>query len=77
MDYHNRIISNPSVMLGKPLIKGTRITVALLLKKLSEGAQPEAILEMYPQLSREDIFAALQYASEVIANEEILVPKAS
>lgn len=77
MDYQTRITANPDVMLGKPLIKGTRITVALLLRKLSEGASVEAILQMYPQITKEDVFAALQYASEVIANEEVLVPKAS
>ena len=77
MNYHDRITSNPDVMLGKPVIKGTRLTVALLLRKLSEGASVEALLQMYPQISKEDVFAALQYASEVIANEEIVVPKAS
>ena len=77
MDYHNRITSNPDVLLGKPVIKGTRLTVALLLRKLSEGASVEAIVRMYPQITKEDVYAALQYASEVIANEEILVPKAS
>lgn len=77
MDYHHRITSNPDVLLGKPVIKGTRLTVALLLRKLSEGASVEAIVQMYPQITKEDVYAALQYASEVIANEEILVPKAS
>ena len=77
MDYQHRITSNPDVLLGKPVIKGTRLTVTLLLRKLSEGASVEAIVQMYPQITKEDVFAALQYASEVIANEEILVPKAS
>lgn len=77
MDYSNIIIANPGVMLGKPVIKGTRLTVALLLRKLSEGASFEALLEMYPQLTKEDIYAALQYASDLISNEEILIPKAS
>jgi uncharacterized protein (DUF433 family) len=77
MDYNDRITANPAVMLGKPVIKGTRITVALLLKKLSEGASLEEILQMYPHIHKEDIYAALQYASDVISNEEVLVPKAS
>ena len=77
IDYSNRIISNPRVMLGKPVIKGTRLAVALLLRKLSEGASIESILQMYPQITKEDIYAALQYASDVISNEEILIPKAS
>ena len=77
MKYIDRITSQPGVMLGKPVIKGTRITVALLLRKLSEGASLDTLLEMYPQLRQEDIYAALAYASDVIANEEILLPKAS
>lgn len=77
MNYTNRITSQPGVMLGKPVIKGTRITVALLLHKLSEGASLEDLLQMYPHLCQEDVYAALAYASEVIANEEILLPKAS
>lgn len=77
MGYSNRINANPGVMLGKPVIKGTRLTVALLLRKLSEGASLEALLQMYPQLTKEDVYAALQYASDVIANEEMLIPKAS
>lgn len=77
MNYTDRIISQPGVMLGKPVIKGTRITVAVLLRKLSEGASLEELLQMYPHLHLEDIYAALAYASEVIANEEILLPRAS
>lgn len=64
-------------MLGQPVIKGTRITVALLLRKLSEGASQEDLLQMYPHLQQEDMYAALAYASEVIANEEMLLPRAS
>ena len=77
MHYSDRITSQPGVMLGKPVIKGTRITVALILRKLAEGAGHEELLQLYPHLKQEDIYAALAYASEVIANEEILLPKAS
>lgn len=77
MSYIDRISSQPGVMLGQPVIKGTRITVALLLRKLSEGASQEDLLQMYPHLQQEDMYAALAYASEVIANEEMLLPRAS
>lgn len=59
-------------MLGKPIIKGTRITVELILKTLSEGASIENILDMYPHLKREDVLASLKYASDVLAHEETL-----
>lgn len=72
MNYRDRIISDPKIMLGKPTIKGTRITVELILKKLSEGASVKEVLEMYPHLLEADIYACLQYASEVIAGEEII-----
>lgn len=60
-------------MLGKPVIKGTRITVELILRKLAEGMTPEQLLQAYNQLSQEDISAALTYASDIIANEETIV----
>ncbi|MCY7349818.1 MAG: DUF433 domain-containing protein [Cytophagaceae bacterium] len=59
----SRIDSNPTVMLGKPVVKGTRITVELLLRKISGGYSFEEILEMYPHLTREDILAAVEYAA--------------
>ena len=77
MDYTNRIITDPSVMLGKPVVKGTRITVELILRKLSGGMTVDQILGSYPHLSKEDIYASLNYASDLIANEEIIFPKAS
>jgi uncharacterized protein (DUF433 family) len=68
----SRIDSNPAVMLGKPVVKGTRITVELILRKISGGYSFEEILEMYPHLTREDILAAVEYAASAIANERIL-----
>jgi uncharacterized protein (DUF433 family) len=58
-----RIESRPRVMLGKPVIRGTRITVEILLEKLAAGLSPEDILEQYPRLSREDVLAARAYAA--------------
>ena len=77
MNYTDRVVTNPSVMLGKPVIKGTRITVELILRKLAEGKSIEQLLASYQHLSKEDILAALTYASDLIANEEIIIPHAS
>ncbi len=59
MTVADRIEINPKVMMGKPVIRGTRIPVELLLRKLSEGASEGDLLDAYPRLSREDIQAAL------------------
>lgn len=72
-----RIETNPSIMLGKPVIRGTRVAVELILRKLSEGLSVEELVKAYPQLSKEDVYAALVYASNHIANEEIIISKAS
>jgi uncharacterized protein (DUF433 family) len=72
MTHTERIEVNPRVMLGKPVIRGTRIPVALILRKLSEGASEADLLEGYPHLTREDIRAAMRYAADTIANEDIV-----
>ena len=59
-------------MLGKPVVKGTRLTIELLLRKLSEGATIPDLLTMYPNLQEADVLAALNYASDMMANEEII-----
>jgi len=58
-----RIEINPAVMLGKPVIRGTRITVELILRKLAEGATETELLEDYPHLATEDIRAAMAYGA--------------
>ena len=60
----DRVEINAGVMQGKPVIRGTRIPVELLLRKLAEGAMSEAILDAYPKLVPEDIRAALAYAAD-------------
>jgi uncharacterized protein (DUF433 family) len=61
---HTDVIEiNPKVMVGKPVIRGTRITVELILRKLSEGASEADLLSAYPQLTREHIRAAVRYAA--------------
>ncbi len=74
MNYKDRLEINPVIMVGKPVIKGTRITVELLLRKLSEGMTMEELLTAYPNLKHEDIYAVLSYSADVIGKEEMLVP---
>jgi uncharacterized protein (DUF433 family) len=73
MEYRERVIADPQIMLGKPIIKGTRITVELILQKLSQKMQIEDLLISYPNLKKEDIYAALAYSADVIGKEEMLV----
>ncbi|RMG51650.1 MAG: DUF433 domain-containing protein [Acidobacteria bacterium] len=70
MTLTDRIEINPKVMMGKPVIRGTRITVELILRKLSEGASEAELLEAYPRLTRQDIQAAIRYAADALAHEE-------
>lgn len=66
---NNRIEANPKVMVGKPVIKGTRITVELLLRQLAQGLTPQEILHNYPHLKVADIQAAITYAAELVREE--------
>jgi uncharacterized protein (DUF433 family) len=68
-----RIEINPNVMLGKPVIRGTRVTVELVLRKLGEVATYEDLLEAYPHLTESDIQAAITYAADMLAYEETVV----
>jgi uncharacterized protein (DUF433 family) len=63
---------NPKVMLGKPVIRGTRIPVELILRKLGEGATEHDLLDAYPNLKAEDIRTAMIYAAEALAHEEFV-----
>ena len=69
---HERIEMNPSVMGGKPVIRGTRIPVDLILRKLGAGVSPDALLTDYPRLTPEDIRAAQAFAADYIADEDIV-----
>jgi uncharacterized protein (DUF433 family) len=72
----DRIVVDPKVMLGKPVIRGTRIPVELIVRKLGEGATEADLLDGYPALTREDIQAAPAYAADTLAHEEtILLPQ--
>jgi uncharacterized protein (DUF433 family) len=70
----NRISIDPSVCFGKPCIRGTRIWVSLILDFLASGETQEQILEEYPQLSREDILAALAYGAEMSRGRFVDLP---
>ena len=72
MNYKRYMERNPEIMMGKPVIRGTRITVELLMRKLAEGYDTEDLLKSYPHLKKVQILAALEYATYIIANEEIL-----
>ncbi len=66
------IVRDPKVMLGKPIIKGTRITVELVVRKIADGFSIQDILDAYPHLNRAQVAAALDYAARMIADEVIL-----
>lgn len=67
----NRITFNPGVMVGKPTIRGLRITVEQILKALSADISVQELLEDYPELEVEDIKASLLYAAELINSEQV------
>jgi uncharacterized protein (DUF433 family) len=70
MRWQDYIEQKPSVMVGKPVIKGTRITVELILERLGNGATDRDILESYPHLRPEHIRAAQAYAAAALSSEE-------
>lgn len=67
-----RVERDPEVMLGKPVIRGTRITVEILLEKLASGASIDDLLADYPALARDDVLAALAYARQVVGTDEVV-----
>jgi len=68
---HERIEMNPDVMDGKPVIRGTRVPVELVLRKLGAGTSIDDILVDHPRLTREDIHAAQAFAADYLADEDI------
>jgi len=75
MNIHELIESMPDVMRGKPVIRGTRIPVELVVRKMGEGASIEDLLDGYPNLTKESVQAALVYAADIIGNENIIYLK--
>lgn len=72
MNWQNRIERKPGVMTGKPIIKGTRITVELILERLAAGWSQEQLIESFPHITVEDIRAALAFAAASLADEEVV-----
>jgi uncharacterized protein (DUF433 family) len=72
MKLPSQLDSNPQVMMGKPCIKGTRIPVYLLLQKMAAGEAPDQLLAAYPQLTKEDLLACLEYAAALAGEEGVL-----
>jgi uncharacterized protein (DUF433 family) len=70
-DYSKRISIDASVLVGKPIIKGTRISVEFIVDLLGSGWSQEEILENYEQLTRSDVLAALSYAAERLKDERV------
>lgn len=66
----NRIETNPKIMFGKPVIKGTRLSVEIIIEKLTYGETEDEILNEYPFLKKDDIKAALLYAAKTVSLEE-------
>lgn len=72
MKWRERIELNPRVMLGKPVIRGTRITVELILRKMSEGASEAVLVDAHRVLQPQDVRAALGFAAEVVAGAKTI-----
>jgi uncharacterized protein (DUF433 family) len=72
MALQGRIETRPDVMLGKPVIRGTRIPVELILRRISEGASEDDLLSSYPHITREDVRAAVAFAADEISHIESL-----
>lgn len=69
--YRDRIIVDPQIMVGKPVVRGTRIPVELVLKRLAQNPNVEDLLEAYPRLTVEDVKACLEYAQALVEGETI------
>jgi len=72
MEHAGRIVAAPDIMLGKPVVAGTRITVELIVRKLAGGITVDELIDSYPGLSKDDVFAALEYSADVLAGEEMI-----
>jgi len=73
MDWQKYIERVPGVMLGKPIFRGTRITVEFVLERLAQGASAEEIVHSHPTLTVEHVMAALAYAVSVVRQDELLI----
>ena len=74
-ELNERIVINPAIMTGKPIIKGTRIPVDIIVRLIAQGTTLQEILEDYPQLTKDDLKAALEYVADMIRGEEVFPMK--
>ncbi|MBP6105174.1 MAG: DUF433 domain-containing protein [Steroidobacteraceae bacterium] len=72
MEWKNHIVVDPDILVGKPVIKGTRISVELLLDRFADGWSYDDILEAYPHLMREQVQAAVAFAAELFKEERFV-----
>jgi uncharacterized protein (DUF433 family) len=70
MDWRERITTEPDILMGKPTVKGTRISVELIVGWLAQGWTHEQLLESYPHITRDDILAALAFTAEMLRDEQ-------
>ena len=71
MTWEDRIVADPSVLVGKPVIKGTRLAVEFIVGLLAQGWSEAEVLRNYPGITHEDILACLRYASSVLSAERV------
>ena len=77
MDWEERIELNPEILVGKPVVRGTRLSVQLIIELLADGWTTEEVLDQYPTLTKDDVLACLRYASGCLALEMAYPIKAS
>ena len=70
MDWRERITTEPDILISKPTVKGTRISVELIVGWLAQGWTHEQLLESYPHITRDDILAALAFTTEMLRDED-------
>jgi len=74
MEKLDRITVDPRICLGQPTVRGTRITVSVILKMLAAGKTPQDVLEAYPELDQEDVYQAMKYAAWIVSGQVHPVP---
>lgn len=72
MDFIKRIVVDPKIMVGKPVIRGTRIPVDAILQRIADGMTTEEILKDYPNLTKDDVRAAIEYSVSLVRGEDII-----
>ena len=71
MDWHDHVTVDPRILVGKPVVKGTRISVEMVIDLLAAGWTQQQILDSYPSLKADDVRACLAYASEILHSEKV------